>query len=398
MPSGNRRCPQWVWGCWLINHGRLKCFTDKLFFCQTLFRHEITLLTLRRNDSALIVWTLRCSFAKRRHTKPRNNLYEPKREIQIVSRLLLWSKHIFSVCTIFGGSKSPQVGVSDPRPNVNGNLESRFSGWQLIGVKQDWILKPQTWWIAPKLNMCFMVPIVQFIISKLMQVIIFKSTRLKSLQIANGKHPAPPGWSTFHIDMVDFEPITMPQPNQYTNLLNRMGNVGASKKKKHPSPWMNSRPFLWNINENPWEMKTEKILTKTPTYIVRSWFLNVPDCSDELTFALRNYRFNQETMWLHFVFVLTPARGILLVGHIHFTMPIGCLQTPTTTLQGNMPAFSLRPFSTNAIYKGHYRPKQCIFWGQPPQQNYHLHCLIQEKHKWIYQSYVNIKWENSKQI
>lgn len=229
--AGNRRCPQWVWGCWLINHGRLKCFTDKLFFCQALFRHEITLLTLRRNDSALIVWTLRCSFAKRRHTKPRNNLYEPKREIQIVSRLLLWSKHIFSVCTIFGGSKSPQVGISDPRPNVNGNLESRFSGWQLIGVKQDWILKPQTWWIAPKLNMCFMVPIVQFIISKLMQVIIFKSTRLKSLQIANGKHPAPPGWSTFHIDMVDFGPITMPQPNQYTNLLNRMGNVGASKKK-----------------------------------------------------------------------------------------------------------------------------------------------------------------------
>ena len=52
--------------------------------------------------------------------------------------------------------------------------------------------------------------------------------------------------------------------------------------------------------------------------------------------------------------MLTSARGILLVGHIHFTMPIGCLQTPTTTLQGNMPAFSLRPFSTNAIYKGHY--------------------------------------------
>lgn len=100
IAAGNRRCPQWVWGCWLINHGRLKCFTDKLFFCQTLFRHEITLLTLRRSDSALIVWTLRCYFAKRRHTKPRNNLYEPKWEIQIVSRLLLWSKHIFSVCAV----------------------------------------------------------------------------------------------------------------------------------------------------------------------------------------------------------------------------------------------------------------------------------------------------------
>ena len=279
--AGNRRCPQWVWGCWLINHGRLKCFTDKLFFCQTLFAHEITLLSLRRSDSALIVWTLRCSFAKRRHTKPRNNLYEPKRVIQIGSRLLLWPKHIFSACTIFGGSKSPPVGISDPRQNVNGNLESRFSGWQLIGVKQDWILKPQTWWIAPKLNMCFMVPIVQFIISKLMQVIIFKWTRLKSLQIANGKHPAPPFDPPFTSTWWILDPSPCHNPTNTPTSFTGWGTSAPQKKTTHRRGWiptlfcgtsMKTHGKLGNENRKKSSPKLQHI-----SWGLDSWmFLTVP--------------------------------------------------------------------------------------------------------------------------